>query len=359
MSLNDSKAQEIISIDPPAGWYEFDATNLFKKAAEGYKMRDFFKENVDNIQKPVVQLVGYKPDTKKGQYGASIKLALTTNPFPDFESFRTNMIQSQQFMTSLIDDFSVLTPIKDTLIADRQALIARYRGTISTIENEKRPFISTLIIIPTSTEAYQIALSQSALDDYGEVFNQAIKSITFKPSETAEELLIKQREQESADKEYSQLGEVVGEFDFRVKTDDLENYEDGYIPWADIKDPEAYMPKLENKDEVIVNYPQINVIIDYPVSNEYVFILKSTKGFTRSQLLHEICKQYQLMYKEEEDSATIKTIPPDKRTTIYNRNETNGKYGIWGHDIEDLALSKITVYKNGNGDIIVIPYIES
>jgi hypothetical protein len=44
---------------------------------------------------------------------------------------------------------------------------------------------------------------------------------------------------------------------------------------------------------------------------------------------------------------------------MYNRNETNGKYGIWGHDIADLDISGISVYKTKNGEIILTLNIES
>ena len=44
---------------------------------------------------------------------------------------------------------------------------------------------------------------------------------------------------------------------------------------------------------------------------------------------------------------------------MYNRNETNGKYGIWGHDIADLVLADILVYKTADGQIILSLEMES
>lgn len=269
------------------------------------------------------------------------------------------MMRSFDIMSSVIHDFKIISAIKDTLITDKRAMIGRYQAAIITEEDMKMPFASTLIFIPCGTETYQIAFSQSTLDHYEQVFDQAVKSIAFVPAESEEERLLNLGEQESVDKDYSYLGQVLGEFDFRIKTDDLKNYEDGFIPWADITDSEADIQKLENKDKIVISQPRIKVIIDYPLTKAYEFTLTSNKGFSRSQLLREISKHYHLLYKEEENSATIKTIEPDKRTKLYNRNETNGKYGIWGHDIEDLVLSKISVYKNAKGGIIVIPDIES
>lgn len=71
------------------------------------------------------------------------------------------------------------------------------------------------------------------------------------------------------------------------------------------------------------------------------------------------CKAYYKMYEEEEATATIKTIPLEKRTTMYNRNETNGKYGIWGHDIADLVLSEIHIYEDADKKLLLALIIES
>ncbi|MES2849907.1 MAG: hypothetical protein V4685_12675 [Bacteroidota bacterium] len=87
--------------------------------------------------------------------------------------------------------------------------------------------------------------------------------------------------------------------------------------------------------------------------------MTSQNGFTRKQLLQEISDNYYKLYEEEEKSATIKTIPIEKRTTMYNRNQTNGKYGIWGHDIADLVLSEILIYKTPDGQITLSLNIES
>lgn len=83
------------------------------------------------------------------------------------------------------------------------------------------------------------------------------------------------------------------------------------------------------------------------------------KGFTRAQLLKEISKNYYKLYAAEEKTANIKTVPVNERKTMYNRNETNGKYGIWGHDISDLVLAEILVYKTANGQIVLTLNIES
>ncbi|KOS05077.1 hypothetical protein AM493_02785 [Flavobacterium akiainvivens] len=161
----------------------------------------------------------------------------------------------------------------------------------------------------------------------------------------------------ASDKDEYKDGILAGSFAFEVKTDDVE-MEDGIIPWASIEKPEEDLPNLINGDDIIIKDKKITVIIDYPLTNEYHFNLESNNGFSRKMLLTEISKHYYKLYKEEEETATIKTLPMDKRT-IANRNETNGKYGIWGHDIADLVLTDIYFYKSDDGKIILRMDIES
>ena len=99
-------------------------------------------------------------------------------------------------------------------------------------------------------------------------------------------------------------------------------------------------------------------MIDYPFRKEFRFDAESKNGFTRAQLLRDISSAYYKIYKEEEQTATTKTIPAEKRTTTYNRNQTNGIYGIWGHDIADLVLAEILVCKDSSGKIILSLNIE-
>jgi hypothetical protein len=171
--------------------------------------------------------------------------------------------------------------------------------------------------------------------------------------------VIKAREQQAYQKNYSEIGELISTIEFKVKTNNLKDFEDGFIQWAVLENPEMDLANLVKKDEIVLNESEIKIIIDYPLTNQYEFILKSDKGFTRGQLLTEISNHYSLLYQEEEVSSTIKTIPVDKRAKMYNRNETNGKYGIWGHDMADLVLSGISVYKAKNKEIILILNIES
>jgi hypothetical protein len=83
------------------------------------------------------------------------------------------------------------------------------------------------------------------------------------------------------------------------------------------------------------------------------------KSLKELSLVDHITGSYNRIYLEEEESAKTKTIPVDKREGIINRNQTDGKYGIWGHDLGDLDLSSIIVHKLRNGIIKLELYIES
>jgi len=165
-----------------------------------------------------------------------------------------------------------------------------------------------------------------------------------------------QREQESTGKSFN-LGELVNTISFQVSAD-KKDYEDGIQPWVSIEKPMVDLPQLINKDQTVIVNRSVTVIFDYPFSKQYNVEIKSSKGFTRKMLIMEISKIYHHIYNQEEKTATVKTLPMEKRT-MYNRNETNGKFGIWGHDIGDLVLSGIDVHQTLKGQIILTLSIES
>ena len=146
-----------------------------------------------------------------------------------------------------------------------------------------------------------------------------------------------------------------------IEKEDLEIFEDSIIPWISISDYESQLKNLINADELVLEYSQVLLRIDYPLNTPYeMFIVsQSPKGFTRKELVELICYSYKQVYKEEEKTTKTKIIPIEERKTLLNRNETNGKYGICCHDIEDLDLSSIQVSKMNNGKILLELGVES
>lgn len=185
------------------------------------------------------------------------------------------------------------------------------------------------------------------------------KNDTGAKTEKAYGKLLPKLEQQAAEKSADNLGDLLYSVEFQVKTTDLDNYKEGFIPWIGLEHPEKELPNLIDKDRIAISEPTVTVIIDYPLTHEYRFMLVSKNGFTREQLVKEVSKHYHKLYQEEENTATIKTIPIKERKTMYNRNQTDGKYGVWGHDIADLVLDGIDVYKSLGGNIILSLNIES
>lgn len=151
---------------------------------------------------------------------------------------------------------------------------------------------------------------------------------------------------------------------FEVKTSDkadLEVFEDGIIPWISIQNPENSLENLIGKDEIIVESNKAILVIDYPLNNPVEIEISSEKqeGFTRKDLILIVSQEYKRIYNEEEESADTKTIAPGDREGLMNRNQTDGKYGIWGHDINDLDLSAVVVHTQNNSIPIVELYVES
>lgn len=157
---------------------------------------------------------------------------------------------------------------------------------------------------------------------------------------------------------YDSLGTLISTIGFEVNADKSNDDESGKKNWIRIDSAQRDLKNLRWKDAIIIPDKKLTIIIDYPLSSNYTFELSSDTGFSREHLVTEICRHYYLLYEEEEKTATVKTIPLKERK-IYNRNQTNGKYGIWGHDISDLILSEILVRKTDSGEIILTLQMES
>jgi hypothetical protein len=143
----------------------------------------------------------------------------------------------------------------------------------------------------------------------------------------------------------------VLEVDFSVKAnaEQMADFKDGVVPWASIKDAQQDAKILIDADTVIIAANSATLTIDYPIKAPVSFKIESENGFTKAELLQKIGQTYQEVYATEETTSTVKTVPLAQRKGLINRNETDGKYGICCHDIDDLDLSHATITcKNGN-----------
>jgi len=145
--------------------------------------------------------------------------------------------------------------------------------------------------------------------------------------------------------------EVLAEIAFQV--DDPENRPDGPSPYVNLADPEKDLKRMRGPDEVVFTATELIVVLDYPLREEFSFPISATssKGFTRAELVRKVADLYKRVYEEEARTSKIPVIPMEQRKGLINRNQTNGKYGIWGHDLGDLVLHTIEISRTRDGTV--------
>jgi len=101
-----------------------------------------------------------------------------------------------------------------------------------------------------------------------------------------------------------------------------------------------------DRTEVILPKGIYTLKIDYPLSIPFKVKINS-KGMTREQVIQEVVKRYKQVYREEDKSSKIKPLlrKDGGNAPLLNRQQTDGKYGIWGHVLSDLILH--TLYIRG------------
>jgi hypothetical protein len=88
-------------------------------------------------------------------------------------------------------------------------------------------------------------------------------------------------------------------------------------------------------DAVVTSADNITIIFDYPLREEVEFEYKNTNGFRYSDFWGAVYLGYTQIYAQEPQPKASERL---ENAPLINRPETEGKYGIWGHDIEDLFL---------------------
>jgi len=112
-------------------------------------------------------------------------------------------------------------------------------------------------------------------------------------------------------------------------------------PYISLADPTDDIKNLRDADEVVINKGSICIVVDYPLEDEFEFEVTPFDGsqhFTRAALAQAVSALYQEIYNVEDRTS------PEIASHIqgmYNRNKTQGQYGIWGHDLGDLVLHSV------------------
>jgi hypothetical protein len=126
-------------------------------------------------------------------------------------------------------------------------------------------------------------------------------------------------------------------------------------------EPHEAMLRLHEPDEIVIPHDRATLVIDYPLSTPASVEITSPieYGFTRAELVKAICEEYANIYEAEEGSAHTKTVPLEERGAMRGRNRTDGAYGIWGHDLEDLIVTAARWTRRSNGSVLVELHVET
>jgi len=108
--------------------------------------------------------------------------------------------------------------------------------------------------------------------------------------------------------------------------------------------PGEYL-STKNKKKIIPQ-EEIQIEFSYPIQNPAVFSFKNKNGFTLKEFWKAVNTGYLVIYSDEDETAPVKEVDID-RGMLYNRPKTEGKYGVWGHDLGDLILTGFEEVKPG------------
>ena len=105
--------------------------------------------------------------------------------------------------------------------------------------------------------------------------------------------------------------------------------------------------KLDS-EEIVVPRQDFAINYTYPLSKAFKFEHHTDNlgGFTRREISVQIMERYHKIYLEETEDVGKETGNIDG---ILNRQTSNGRYGIWGHCIEDLYLHSLYLDESGVG----------
>lgn len=114
---------------------------------------------------------------------------------------------------------------------------------------------------------------------------------------------------------------------------------------SDCSSSDESQKKTLDPDEIIVKKQDITIIYTYPLSGEFSFNHHTDcpEGFTREELSVQIMDRYRKIYDEEENEDGDPGLVPG----MLNRAQSDGPYGIWGHDIRDLILHTLYLHVDG------------
>ena len=118
--------------------------------------------------------------------------------------------------------------------------------------------------------------------------------------------------------------------------------------------------KLHKPDEIVIPFEHAVLVIDWPLTNPARIAITApiAGGFTRRELVKAISEEYANVYEAEDGTAHTKPTPHLLRDDGEKRNRTDGVYGIWGHDLDDLRLTALRWTRLPQGTVEIELHVE-
>ena len=126
------------------------------------------------------------------------------------------------------------------------------------------------------------------------------------------------------------------------REDEKEDYETcvKVCSWGD----EKVMKNLVEPNELITSATKIKIKFDYPLNKPTSFEFENEDGFTKKDFFGRVYDGYKSIYEtEEKDVGDPGYIPG-----MYNRQKSEGPFGIWGHYMDDLFIEGVRLEKTEN-----------
>jgi len=123
-----------------------------------------------------------------------------------------------------------------------------------------------------------------------------------------------------------------------------------------LHEPELALARLDEPEEIAIPFEKATLVISYPLSTPASVEITATfaTGFTRKELVRSICEEYANVYDAEAGTSAI-----EPEVGEHKRNRTDGAYGIWGYDLQDLVLTALRWTRRPDGKVMIDLHVES